>query len=313
MGTLPPSSFMTIPDITGLEIQLREHVRVLAVEIGERHVFRSGSLEAASGYIEAQFGRHTMPVRSQVFPAAGCTVRNVEAVKPGLDPTLPGIVIGAHYDSVPGSAGANDNATGVAALLEIAAAVSATPLKRTLFLVAFANEEPPFFRTSAMGSRVSARAFRSTDTALAGMLSLETIGYYDRRPGSQRYPPPLRTFYPNRGDYIGFAANVRSFGFARKCIRGFRLGSSFPSQWVAAPGWIPGLGWSDHWAFWREQYAGVMVTDTAPFRYPWYHTSADTLEKISFPDFARVVAGLQSMTLLLCNTDAGGLERKIPP
>ena len=132
------------------------------------------------------------------------------------------------------------------------------------------------------------------------MLSLETIGYYDSRPRSQRYPLPFGAFYPNSGEFIGFVSNVRSFGFARRCINAFRNSSTFPSRWVAAPGWIPGLGWSDHWAFWKEGYAGVMVTDTAPFRYPWYHTPGDTPEKISFREFSRVVTGLQQLVLHLC-------------
>jgi len=291
-------------ETAGLELRLREHVHALAVDIGERHAFRTGSLQAASGYIEEKFRCAGLEVRSQEYSLGGATVRNLKASKPGLDPALPGILIGAHYDSVAGCAGANDNATGVAALIEIAAALSNTTPRRSLILVAFVNEEPPFFRTSAMGSRVAARSLREAGARLDGMISLETIGYYDTRPGSQRYPFPFGALYPGRGEFVGFVANLRSLRFAWKCIQSFRRCSSFPSQWVAAPGWIPGLGWSDHWAFWREGYAGVMVTDTAPFRYPWYHTAGDTPEKIMFRDFACVVSGLLQMTRELCEIES---------
>jgi len=293
-------------ETAGLELRLREHVHALAVEIGERHAFRAGSLQAASGYVEEKLRRAGLDVRSQEFAVGDATVRNLEATKPGLNPGLPGILIGAHYDSVPGCAGANDNATGVAALIEIAASLGDAAPRRSLMFGAFVNEEPPFFRSAAMGSRVAARSLRETRAPLDGMISLETIGYYDTRPGSQRYPFPFGALYPDRGEFVGFVANLRSLRFVRKCIQSFRHCSSFPAQWVAAPGWIPGLGWSDHWAFWREGYAGVMVTDTAPFRYPWYHTAGDTPEKLMFRDFARVVAGLQQMTRRLCEVDSDG-------
>jgi Zn-dependent M28 family amino/carboxypeptidase len=305
-GKTVPHEFMERADTTGPEPRLRKHVQTLAVEIGERHAFRTGSLQAASSYVEEQFRRHGLSVRSQEFAAGTSTVCNVETVIPGRDQALPRIVIGAHYDSVPGCAGANDNATGVAALLEIARAISTASPRRTLVLVAFVNEEPPFFRTSAMGSWVYARSLRKAGVSVEGMLSLETIGYYDPRPKSQRYPPPFGALYPDRGEFIGFVANVRSLSFARRCVKTFRRCSPFPSRWVAAPGWIPGLGWSDHWAFWQEGYAGIMVTDTAPFRYPWYHTAGDTPEKISFRDFSRVVDGLQQMVRRLCDADTVG-------
>ena len=293
---------MSASSLAGLESRLRHHIRTMAAEIGVRHALRAGSLEAASTYIEEQLSGCGLEVRSQQFAAAGAVVRNLEAVMPGTNPALPAIVIGAHYDSVPGCAGANDNATGVAALLELAALLCDRSLVRTLRLVAFVNEEPPFFRTSAMGSLVYARALRAERRSVAGMLSLETIGYYDSRRGSQRYPPPFRILYPDQGDYIAFVANLRSMRLANEWARTFRRCCSFPSEWVAAPGWIPGLGWSDHWAFWHEGYPGVMATDTAPFRYPWYHSAGDTPDKIKFEEFTRVVEGIHAATARLTGT-----------
>lgn len=277
--------------------RLREHVETLAVEIGERTVYRPGSLEAAADYIEERFRGTGLPVTRQEFAAAGRRVHNIVATRSGTEPGIRGLVIGAHYDSVVGSPGANDNATGVAALLELARSLAERSVRRTVSLVAFVNEEPPFFRTPLMGSRVYARSLSAARTRLTGMISLETIGYFDSRAGSQRYPPPFRAFYPDRGEFIGIVANLRSTALARRCAAAFRRHSTFPLEWVAAPGWVPGLGWSDHWSFWRHGYPGVMVTDTAPFRYPWYHTAGDTPDKICFPEFTGVVAGLRAMTL----------------
>ena len=203
------------------------------------------------------------------------------------------VLVGAHYDSVLGSPGANDNGSGVAALLEIAAMISDRSLPRTVRLAAFVNEEPPFFMTPLMGSRVYARRARRAGDRIIAMFSLETIGCYDHRPGSQRYPLPFTAFYPNTGNFIGFVSNLTSRKLLRRAISSFRSHTRFPSEGVAAPGWFTGIGWSDHWSFWKENYPAVMITDTALFRYSPYHTRFDTPEKISYADLARVVAGIQ--------------------
>jgi len=292
MNTLP----LVPPEKESLASRLEGHVRALAEGIGERHIFLSGSLDASLDYISQEFGRFPCRTSVQEYDVQGKRVANLEA---SFEGTTPGesLVVGAHYDSVYGSPGANDNASGVAALIEIARWISEGKPARTVKLVAFVNEEPPFFRDRYMGSRVYAREARASGEKIRGMLSLETIGYYTDSPGSQKYPFPFKFFYPDRGNFIGFVSNIRSRNLARKVVRAFRHHAQFPSEWVAAPGWIMGIGWSDHWAFWREGYPAVMVTDTALFRYPHYHARSDTPEKLNYPATARVVAGLMKATI----------------
>jgi Zn-dependent M28 family amino/carboxypeptidase len=202
-------------------------------------------------------------------------------------------LIGAHYDSVQGSPGANDNATGVAALLALARRFSQAPLLRTVRFVAFTNEEPPLFQSRHMGSRIYARGCRDRGEQIFPMLSLETIGYYSDEPGSQKYPFPFGLFYPSTANFIAFVSNMENAPWVKQLLTSFRRHTQFPSEGGALWEWIPGVAWSDHWSFWKEGYPAVMVTDTAPNRYPHYHTGADTPDKVGFARLARVVSGLQ--------------------
>jgi Zn-dependent M28 family amino/carboxypeptidase len=126
------------------------------------------------------------------------------------------------------------------------------------------------------------------------MYSLETIGYYSEEPRSQHYPFPLSYFYPDRGNFLAFVANLASRELLHRTIRAFRAHASFPSEGAAAPAFIPGVDWSDQWAFWREGWPALMITDTAPYRYPYYHTAHDTPDKVNYERLARVVRGLEA-------------------
>ena len=215
------------------------------------------------------------------------------------------IVVGAHYDSVAGTVGANDNASGVAATLVLARSFARLPRAKTLRFVAFANEEPPFFKTSGMGSRVYSAACRKRAENIAAMLSLETIGYYTDRDGTQKYPFPLSLAYPSTGNFIAFVGNLSSRSLVHQAIAAFRKHAKFPSEGAALPSFIPGIDWSDHEAFWRVGYPALMVTDTALFRYPHYHTPADTPDKIDFDRLTLVVTGLRSVVADLADWEAG--------
>jgi Zn-dependent M28 family amino/carboxypeptidase len=183
----------------------------------------------------------------------------------------------------------------VAAVLDLAQRLSGRPPPRTIRFVAFVNEEPPFFQTRDMGSAVYATAARARGDRIVAMLSLETMGYYSDEKGSQQYPAPMAAVYPDTGDFIGFVANVGSARLLLKARRAFRRRTSFPLQSAAVPASLPGVGWSDHWAFWQAGYPAMMVTDTAPFRYPWYHTPDDTPDKIDYDKLALVVDGLEAV------------------
>jgi Zn-dependent M28 family amino/carboxypeptidase len=202
------------------------------------------------------------------------------------------VVVGAHYDSVFGTPGANDNGSGVALLLEISRALKQRSLSRTVRFVAFVNEEPPYFFTEQMGSRVHARHARRRGDNIVAMLSLETLGYYADAPRTQSYPPPFGFLYPSTGNFLMVVGNLPSRRLAVEFLHHFMSVSDFPVEAVATFEWIPGIHWSDHWSFWKEGYPALMLTDTAPFRYAEYHTSRDLPEKVNGPEFARAAHGI---------------------
>ena len=236
---------------------------------------RNRDLETPARYIENAFPESAL----QYFRSGGRQVRNIEA-------GAGDIVVGAHYDTVAGSPGADDNASGVAVLIELSRMV------RGVRFVAFANEEAPYFLTAEMGSFVYAR---DRSDGVRAMFSLEMLGYYDDAPGSQRYPAPLGLFYPDRGNFIAFVGDLGCMGLVRRSAAGFRKVSKFPCEWLAAPSVVPGLSWSDHWSFRKHGFPAVMVTDTAFYRYPHYHLPSDTPEKLDYERMASVTMGLAGM------------------
>jgi hypothetical protein len=288
-GPLPAAT----DEIHALEGELRSHVDILAGEIGERNVFHYPKLVQAAEYIGETLSEAGYKIARQEYDVAGQVCANIEAEVRGTERPEEIVLIGAHYDSVKGSPGANDNATGVAAMLALAGAFAQNPAPRTLRFVAFANEEHPFFRGRHMGSRVYATRSRQREERIILMMSLETIGYYSNEPGSQHYMFPLHFFYPSTGNFIAFVSNVENGQVVRQLVGAFRRHTSFPSEGTALWEWLPGVGWSDHWAFWKEGFPAMMVTDTALFRDPAYHTSNDIPKNIHYEHFARVVSGLQ--------------------
>jgi len=278
---------------TLLADNLRRHVTAVASR--EHNVWNLPALEASAQYIERTLAGLGYAVSAQRFESGAVEVRNIEVEARGIARASEIIVVGAHYDSVIGATGANDNGSGVAAVLELARLMRAEKVERTLRFVAFANEEPPFFKSERMGSRVYAQRSKKRGENIVAMFSLETIGYYSDRPGSQRYPFPLGFFYPSTGNFLAFVSNLGSRPLLHQALASFRRHAEFPSEGVAAPAFIPGVDWSDHWSFWKEDYPALMVTDTAPYRYPYYHTVQDTPDKVDYERLARVVTGLQRM------------------
>jgi Zn-dependent M28 family amino/carboxypeptidase len=255
-------------------------------------------LDAARDYIARVWEDQGHRVERQAYVAHGIPVANLEVTLPVRERGGGVIVVGAHYDSVPGTPGADDNASGVAALLELARLLAGLELRRTLRLVAFVNEEMPFFLTGDMGSAVYARQVKARGEAVHLMLSLEMLGYYRDEPGSQRYPPLLGRFRPDRGNFIGLVSNLASRHRLGELACAFRDASDFPCEHAATFGWVPGIWFSDHVSFWREGFAAVMVTDTAYYRNPHYHQASDTPDQLDYGRLAAVTNGL-----------AGALER----
>ena len=276
----------------GLTHRLQMHVERLAGDIGERNVFASEALQRAAVYIEDEWGTMGYDVERLEYDVSGIRCANLVTTRKGSARSSEILRLGAHYDSVIGSPGANDNASGVAALLEIARMFHAVEPMLTVRFVAFVNEEPPFFWTHKQGSMVYAEAARRRGDDIRLMASLETIGCYSDQPGSQSYPPLFRLFYPNRGNFIGIVSDFGSRPAMQRLAEAFRAQSDFPLQTVSTFRFIPGVSWSDHRSFWRHGYPAVMVTDTAFYRYRHYHTPTDTADKLAFPKLAQVTLGL---------------------
>jgi hypothetical protein len=280
------------PEQGALAGALRRDIVELAERIGERNVEKYAALRKAADYVDAEL-RVAGPVVRQTYTAGGRPCDNLEVEIRGASAPGEIVVLGAHYDSVLHSPGANDNASGTAGLLALARSLAKSAPARTLRFVAFVNEEPPHFRTEEMGSRVYARRCRERGENVVAMLSLETIGCFTDAPDTQKYPPPLGAFYPSQGNFIAFVGNVSSRALVRRCVKTFRAAAAFPSEGAALPSFLPGVGWSDHESFWEHGYSAVMVTDTAPFRFPHYHLRSDTPDTIDFERCARVVAGVE--------------------
>lgn len=305
---MPGRSFTgSLPALTpaqkDLEGRLRAHVEMLAGQIGERNSQRMSALDSAAVYIDSMLSSFGYMTRSEPYELYGKVFRNIEVTLTGTSRPEEIVVIGGHYDSVDGTPGADDNASGTAAVIELARLFKSKPANRTIKFVAFVNEEPPFFWSEDMGSLRYTRAARARGDDIVAMLSLETIGFYSERAGSQRYPPILGWFYPDRGNFLGVVGNVGSRDLVRTVLAEFRNAASFPSAGSAAPKQLPGIGWSDQWSFWKVGYDGVMITDTAPFRNDNYHGPLDGPATLNYDHMARVVDGVAAVVSKLA---AGG-------
>lgn len=274
------------------EERLRAHVYRLAGEIGERNVFRPQALNAAARYITEEWRKQGYEVRPLVYTDQGVERANLEITCEGKERNREFILVGAHYDSVIGSPGANDNGSGIAALLELSRLFREARPGISLRFVAFVNEESPFFYSDIMGSMVYAKAAKQHREPIRFMIALETIGCYTNQPSSQNYPPLLKHFYPDTGNFIAFASNLKSRRIMLESAEAFSASTDFPLQTIAAPNIVPGIAWSDHSSFWRHGYKAFMVTDTALYRYPYYHTSEDTPDKLDYGPFAKMTQGL---------------------
>jgi Zn-dependent M28 family amino/carboxypeptidase len=301
---MPRRNIPTAATLNEAEIALRAElvrdVQNLAGEIGERNLNRYPQLNAAADFIEGSLAGAGLTPRRVSYDLRGRGCHNIEVEVPGTSPEI--VVVGAHYDSVFGCPGANDNASGVAAMLALARRFAGKSTGKALRFVAFVNEEPPFFQTEEMGSVVYAKRCKERGDRITAMISLETIGYFSDEPQSQKYPAPgLRFFYPTKGNFIGFASDTGSSGLLREVVSAFRKAGRLPCEGASLPSAIPGIGWSDHWAFWQCGYPALMVTDTAPFRYPHYHEPTDTPDKLDYDRFALVVSGMERVVRELAN------------
>jgi len=296
--SLPGESFSGPPvPVTAEERELAARLRghVVAIASEPHNTQHYAALQRSAAYIEAELSSLGYAPQSQAWEVGGKTVHNisVDLSSANAGPETPSVVIGAHYDSYGNAPGANDNGSGSAAVIELARLLRDTPLTdKRLRLVLFVNEEPPYDRTPDMGSYRYAKSLKDAGEKVIGMISLETIGSFSDEPGSQRYPFPFNHVFPDVGNFVAFVALPGGRAFLHDVIASFRRHTPFPTIGGTAPDSIPGIGWSDHWAFFKVGYPAIMVTDTALFRYPHYHTPQDTPDKVDYDKLARVTLGI---------------------
>ncbi len=285
------------------EDDLRTNVAMLAKTIGERHSGKYNALKTVATWLESSLGPSNMgyEVERQKYKIGDQEFVNLAVELPGTSRRDEIVIVGAHYDSVPGSPAANDNGSGVAALISLANVFVGKKAKRTLRFVAFVNEEPPYFQTRNMGSWVYAKRCRERGEKIVAMISLETMGYFTDAPNSQQYPPTIRDQFPTTGNFIAFVGNPKSGALVESAAERFARLSGVPVETAVLPEHLPGVGFSDQWSFWQEGYPAMMVTDTAMFRYPHYHKSSDTPDKLNYPAFFEVVKGMRGVIELLIN------------
>ncbi|HEX7287817.1 MAG TPA: M28 family peptidase [Candidatus Angelobacter sp.] len=267
----------------------------------ERNLIAYQPLLNTAQYIEDKFKGFGYQVISQEYMVQMRKVRNLIVEIPGDARAKEIVVVGAHYDTVYDCPGADDNTSGLAALLELSRLFKDSHPARTLRFVAFVNEEPPWFQTENMGSWIYAKEAHKQEEKIVSMLSLETIGMYSDAEGSQQYPEGFKRLYPSKGNFIAFVGDLSSHALVRQAVGAFRATNSLPSEGSSAPAWISGVGWSDHWSFWQEGYPAIMVTDTAPFRNGNYHEPSDKPETLDYDRMARAVRGLKGVVTDFAN------------
>lgn len=273
---------------------LRQKLQVI---VGERSPYSSQRhLAAVERFIEKELGSYGLSVESDFFSYRGKSFRNIIA-RMGGQRAAPLIVLGAHFDSVEGTPGADDNASGVAVMLEAARLLSRFKLRSQVLFCAFNLEE-----LNMIGSTHLAQKLKAAGAKIDAMVSLEMVGYTDSRPGSQKYPIGLKWFYPDRGDFIGVIGNWNSGSLLRRFSRLMRQVQGLAVETLSVPGkgaFIPEVRLSDHSPFWDVGYPALMITDTSFFRNPHYHHSSDTLETLDVPFMAKVCAGVVAAVLSL--------------
>ena len=282
----------TVPSgVSASAERLEADVRTLVERHAPRDYEHPEVLDGAARWIGDSMTAAGLTVTEQPYDVAGVTYRNVIA-RMGPE-TGPRIVIGAHYDTAGPLPGADDNGSGIAALLELARLLAPSPPALTVELVAYTLEEPPFFRTGDMGSAVHARSLADAGVEVRGMLSLETMGYYSDEPGSQAFPFfVLRAFYPGKGNFIAVVGKLGQGGLIRRVKKAMRATTTLPVYSISAPAFIPGIDFSDHLSYWAHGYPAAMVTDTAFFRNERYHTADDTPDTLDYARLALAVDGV---------------------
>ncbi|WP_164021785.1 M28 family peptidase [Pyxidicoccus trucidator] len=301
----PPARPSSLPGATVEPDTLRANVRMLSETFHPRDASHPENLERVAAWLEDHLARAGGQVESQPVHAGGREYRNLIARFGPEDGER--LIIGAHYDSAHGTPGADDNASGVAGLLELAVLLGRKPPPLRVDLVAYTLEEPPWFSTRDMGSAVHARSLKDAGVKVRAMLALEMLGTFSDAPDSQDYPlPVLHLRYPDTGHFIGVVGTRGDGGLTDAVAEAMRAGSPLPVESLVAPPSLPGVGLSDHASFWEQGYRAVMVTDTAFFRNPRYHTAGDTWDTLDYARMAQAIQGVYAAVWTLAGSPLPG-------
>lgn len=282
-----------VREFISLRRRLYAHVKMLSNEIGPRNLQHYSALKKAQDYITEQMTIYNSEFSTQHYRTGKKAVNNLIIEKVGQSKPDEIIIVGAHYDTVMDSPGADDNATGIACVLELSRLLHNYANQRTLRFVAFTLEEPPFFGTEEMGSDVYAKSCKNNNENVAGMIALEMLGYYSERKRSQKYPfPDLKNHYSDRGNFIALVGNSRSEHLVNGLAKYAKKPELIRIRKLVSPAHFHGINLSDHASFWKYEYPAIMITDTAFYRNPYYHEVSDTIDKLNFRYFTRTVLSL---------------------
>jgi len=286
-------------EMGNIENTLRADVSYLSETIGPRNPVHYESLVAAENWITERWQSQGYEVKRQTFPVEGKDCSNLEIEIPGTQNPSEIVIISAQYDTWTDSPGANNNAGGMAVLLKLSEMLKDYQPERTLRLVAFTTQEPPYDNTQSMGSMRYAQRSKELGEDIRVMMSMDAIGIYKEEPGTQKLPFPFSLLYPDRGNFLAFITDLKSRPYVIEATRGFKKGSAFHIETASVPSWVKGAAWSDHGSFWKQGYAGIQITDTGAFRTLSHTTSEDTMEKINFRALARITIGMYGSILEL--------------
>ena len=278
--------------------RLRRDVEYLCGELAPRRHEPQDNLDRTADWIADEFHRAGLEVEFQEYELPEGRFWNVVGYRQGLEVDAPVRIIGAHYDVFDSFPGADDNASGMAVLLELVRTLPPARPKRSQYFVAFSTEEPPFFGTEGMGSHVFARELHERGTQVDLMIALDLVGYFTEAPGSQRFPlPGMGLLYPRTGNFLAVVGDLRSGASIKRVKLSMARLTDLPIHSFRGPAALPGVMWSDHRSFRGFDMPAVLLTDTAHMRYPWYHTEQDTPDKLDYERMAEIVRGLHGIVL----------------
>ncbi len=275
-----------------MEERLKEIVFFISEKIGERNFWKYENLKKCSDYIK-DFLSKNYKVNVLGYKIDEKEFENIYVIKKGKGESF--IVLGSHYDTVIGSKGADDNASGVAINLLISEILKDENLNYGIIFSFFPNEEPPFFQTEIMGSYVFAKFLKKEKYKIEGMICFESVGYFSSKKNSQSYPLFLNFKYPDKGDFIGVVGNLKSKNLVKNVAEGIKKYSKINCEYLyASPLLIPGIDFSDNWSFYKNGFKACMITDTAFYRNPYYHTNLDTYEKLDYGKMKEILIGVSN-------------------